>query len=54
MSKVTQLVSGGTGTGTRSPDSCSKVLSPYYNLSLKKKILKTLILKHKEAVNWLY
>lgn len=53
MSKATLLVSGRTGIRTRSTDSCSNVLPPYYYLFFKKDILK-ISLKPKEAVNWFY
>lgn len=49
MSKATQLASGRTWIRTRSSDACSKVLAPSCNLSSKKHISKTLILKTKKT-----
>lgn len=54
ISKATQLVGGRTRIRSGSSDSFSNGLLPPYNLSFKKGILKTLILKFKEAVNWFY
>lgn len=49
MSKATQLASGRTWIRTRSSDACSKVIAPSCNLSSKKHMSKTLILKTKET-----